>query len=194
MSFENTKEKILYYKLKQKDKDAFIEAYNIYIDDIYRFIFYKVSSTETAQDITSTVFLRAWGYIQENSISKEYKSLKSLFYRIARNLVIDHYRKASTSREVNSEALEETLVNVKDDSRDILEELEIKSDFKSVEKSLCRLKDSYREVIILRFINELSVKEVAEVLNKKSGNIRVLIYRALEALKKEVAKTSIDVE
>ena len=61
--------------------------------------------------------------------------------------------------------------------------MELKTDLLVLETKLPELKDEYREVIILRFVNELSIKEVAEILDKSKGNTRVLIFRALKALK-----------
>ncbi|MCK5416491.1 RNA polymerase sigma factor [Candidatus Parcubacteria bacterium] len=183
MSFENVKEKILYFKLKQKDKDAFIKAYDLYIDDIYRFVFFKVGNSVEAEDITSQVFLKAWEYIQNNSL-KDYKTLKALFYRIARNLIIDYYRKKSIRLEVSLENNSSEILGLKDKNSDISEKLEIKFDYKKIEVGLLELKDEYREIIVLRYVNELTIKEIAKVLDKKTGNVRVLVYRAVNALKK----------
>ena len=82
-------DKNIFAKLKKGDKDAFINAYDLYADPIYRFIYFKISNSEEAQDLTSAVFLKAWNYIQENSL-KDYKTLKALFYKIARTSIIDY--------------------------------------------------------------------------------------------------------
>src|SRR3989338_11153519 len=85
-------EKILFYKIKKNERQAFIKAYDLYIDQLYRFIYFKVGSKEEAEDLCSAVFLKAWNYILEKSLIEE-KSLKALLYKIARNSIIDYYRK-----------------------------------------------------------------------------------------------------
>jgi RNA polymerase sigma-70 factor, ECF subfamily len=175
-------DKILYLQLQDKDKAAFIKAYDLYLDDIYRFIFFKVSNKEEAEDLTSLVFLKAWDHIQTNQL-KEFKSLKALFYKIARNAVIDHYRKQSQRQEISLDQ-EEGKIDIVDEKANMSEALELSSDFKTVESKLAELKDEYREVIMLKYVDQLSISEIARILDKSNGNVRVLIFRALGALKK----------
>jgi len=80
-------ENFLYTKIKQKDKESFMKAYDLYVDDIYRFISFKVKTKEEAEDISSQVFLKVWNHIRENSV-KEFKTLRALLYTTARNTVI----------------------------------------------------------------------------------------------------------
>jgi len=72
------------------------------------------------------------------------------------------------------------LIDVK---QDIAQRAEVMSDLMVIETKLPELKEEYREVIIMRYINELSIKEIAEILDKSKGNVRVLIYRALSVLR-----------
>ncbi len=182
MNIGNIEEKILFSRLKNKDKQAFIKAYDLYIDKIYRFVLFKIGDSEEAKDLTSAIFLKTWNYIRGNNLV-DYKTLKSLIYKIARNAIIDHYRK--------SNLLNRTLINdsasqleIIDEKQNIMRQAEISSDFKDLEIKLMRLKDGYREIIILRFIEGLSIAEIAEILNKSKSNVRVLTHRALEALRK----------
>lgn len=181
------KDRIIYYELKKKDKDAFVEAYDLYVDDIYRFVYFKVSNAEEAQDIVSQVFLKSWNYIQDNRV-KDFKTLKSLFYKVARNLVIDHYRKKSGREEMSLENKKGESIDIADDKQDSAKRLDIKIDMENLQEKMLELKDEYREVIVLRYLNEMSIAEMALVLDKRKGNIRVLIYRAIEALKKIIKK------
>ena len=178
------KDKILYLRLKHKDKEAFLKAYDLYTDNIYRFIYFKVNSREEAEDITSLVFLKTWDYIQDNNLSN-YKTLKYLLYKIARNLVIDHYRKKSKQQKIiyNNDI---SSLDIIDKSQNLLQQAELAADFKIIEKKLFELKDEYREVIILKYINELSIAEIAKILEKSRGNVRVLVFRALKALREIV--------
>lgn len=174
-------DKILYLRLKDKDKDAFIKAYDLYIDNIYRFIYFKVSNKEEAEDLTSSVFLKVWDYIQNNNLG-EYNSLKPLLYKVARNLVIDHYRKNSKVNETSLDQ-EDGKIDIPDEKQDPIKITDIKVEMETVNKALNELKDEYREVIILKYVNELDTHEIAKILDKNKGNVRVLLYRALKSLK-----------
>lgn len=181
MSAKRIKDKILYLRLKQKDKEAFIKAYDAYVDDIYRFIYFKVGSREDAEDITSQVFLKSWDYIQNNNFL-EHKTIKPFFYRVARNIIIDYYRDKSGKENISINN-EENQIDIIDEKIDLSKEVDLKNDIKNLQEAMQELKNEYREVLLLRYINELSVKEIAKILEKNKGNVRVLIYRAIKALK-----------
>jgi RNA polymerase sigma-70 factor (ECF subfamily) len=181
MSFEKLKDKALYSRLKQKDKDAFIKAYDLYIDDIYRFVFFKINNREDTEDITSLVFLRCWDHIQNNTI-KDFKTLKALFYKVARNLIIDHYRKKSSQQTIVKDE-DISNIDIIDEAQNPQAKFENEHDFQIVREKIFLLKDEYREVIILNYINGLSISEIAQIMDKSKGNVRVLLFRALKALR-----------
>lgn len=174
---------MLFSRLKSKDEEAFIEAYDLYTDKIFRFVYFKIGNIEEAQDLTSLIFLKAWNYIRSNAIS-DYKTLKSLIYKIARNSIVDYYREKSARAVTTMSGEGEELENKIDEDQDLLKRAELTFDLAVVEKKLMELKDEYREIIVLRFIEEFSIKEIAKILDKSNVNTRVLIYRALKALKK----------
>lgn len=186
MSFEKIKDKAIYSRLKQKDKDAFIKAYDLYIDDIYRFVFFKINNREEAEDITSLVFLKCWDHIQNNTV-KDFKTLKALFYKVARNLIIDHYRKKSSQQTVVKET-DISNINIIDENQNLQANFESDHDLQTIKDKIFLLKDEYREVIILNYINGLSIAEIAQVMDKSKGNIRVLLFRAIKALRDLVKK------
>ena len=171
------KEKLLLLRLKKKDPDAFGEIYDLYVSKIYRFIYFKVSSVEEAEDLTSEVFLKTWQYVSDG---KEIENLNAILYKIARNIVIDFYRDRAKKEILEEELLVKAEVEVK---KGELEKLQMNLDLKDIEESLRELKDEYREIIVLRFIEELSISEIALILEKSKGAVRVLIFRALETLK-----------
>lgn len=182
MKIGKIEEKLLLYKIKKNDREAFIKAYDLYVNQLYRFIYFKVGNREEAEDLCSAVFLKTWNYILDNSL-KEHKTLKALLYKIARNLIIDHYRKNKAKETISLDGDNGIEIEVVDEKQNMAKVIELKTDLLVLETKLPELKDEYREVIILRFVNELSIKEVAEILDKPRGNIRVLIFRALKALK-----------
>ncbi len=175
----------LFVKIKKKDKEAFMEAYDLYVDDIHRFVYFKVGSSEEAKDITSVVFLKAWQYILKENLDRE-RSLRALIYKIARNAIIDHYRQAK-NREVS---MDDSVVERPDEDHDLIKELEIDSDLEMVKKALGKIKDEYREILIMKYINEMSFAEIAEITGKSKGNARVISCRALKALKSVIQKES----
>jgi RNA polymerase sigma-70 factor (ECF subfamily) len=170
------KEKIIQNQLQKKDPDAFSEIYDLYVSKIYRFIYFKVSSVEEAEDLTSEVFLKTWQYINEGK--GEIKHIGALLYRIARNIVIDYYRERAQKEKMNDELTDDLEI-----ASDEFDKMQISLEMENIEKNLRELKDEYREVIILRFIEELSISEIAQILEKSKGAVRVLIFRSLETLK-----------
>lgn len=173
------KEKIILLKLKiTRNPEAFGELYDLYQDRIYRFIFFKVGNVDEANDLTAETFLRCWKHINEN---KPIVNLNALLYSIGRNLVIDYYRKQDREKEVSGEILE-TIPDAKADK--ILKNIEVKSESEAVFKALDKIESHYKEILILKFIDELSNEEIAEIMGITKGNARVLQHRAMEALKK----------
>lgn len=178
---ETRQDKVLYSRIKKKDREAFIQAYDFYADHIYRFIFFKINDKAEAQDLTSVVFLKTWNYVLGGNL-KDYKTLKSLIYKIARNTIIDHYRTLA-SKTADQVSLEASEIDLPDEKQNIAGRAEINSDMELIQTKLSQLKDEYREIIILRFIEGLSIGEVAEIVDKPKGNVRVISYRALKALR-----------
>jgi len=173
-------EKILFAKLKSQDQEAFLKVYDLYVDKIYRFIYFKVSDAAEAEDLTAATFLKTWQHIQQNSVT-DVKTLPALVYRIARNVVIDHYRQNSKCDIVSTETPEgQALI---DEKQNVAKDAETNFDLEVMKKAMDQLKDEYREILVLRHVNDLSIDEIAEIIGKNKGNVRVLIYRATAALK-----------
>lgn len=178
------KEKQLLQQLKSGDKEAFIKVYDDYVEDVYRFVYFKVGREEEARDLTSMIFLKAWNYIQANSLSDS-RTLRALVYKVARTSIIDYYRESGNKLEVSLDD-ENNPIDVIDDKQDLAANMDQASDMELIRKQLPLLKEEYREVIVLRFVNDLSLEEIAAVTGKSRGNIRVILHRALAALKEMV--------
>ena len=158
----------------------FEEIYDRYVDKIYRFIFFKVSSQEIAEDLCSETFLRAWKVFKNQN---EIKNQSAFIYRIARNLVVDHYREKGRTQVVSADYV--SLIDPEENSE---QKSLLDSDLGTIRFALNKLKDNYQEVIICHYIDDLSVSETAKMLNKSEGAVRVMVHRALKALKKELDK------
>jgi RNA polymerase sigma-70 factor, ECF subfamily len=178
MSANSLQEKFLIYKVRQnKDAEAYGKLYDYYVDRIYRFVYFKINSQEDAEDITSEVFLKAWEYI--NTTNKKIENFNALIYRVARNSVIDYYR----NRKINvSTDDEENLIQIQD-KVNVAENVDQVLDRTNIEKLLSNLKETYRDVILLRFIEDYSIAEISEITGKSKANVRVLLHRGIQALK-----------
>jgi len=185
------KEQYLFLKLRAtRDPDVYGKLYDIYVDEIYRFIYFKVASKEEAEDLTGEVFLKTWQYINGEN-SKVIDNLRAFLYQTARNTVIDFYRTKGLRKESLDESCEENerlKVDVADPKQDLAEKIELSSDFEAAKKALQKIKGEYREVIMLRFVEEMNIKEVAEILGKPEGSVRVLLHRAVTSLKEVMSK------
>ncbi len=187
------KEQYLFLKLRAtRDPEVYGKLYDIYVDQIYRFIYFKVGRKEEAEDLTADVFLKTWQYINEMG-SEVIENLRAFLYQTARNTVIDFYRSKDQKEFIalpqEEREEEKPTVEIIDAKQDLVEKIELASDLEEVKKSLQKIRDEYREVIVLRFIEEMSVKETADILGKSEGAVRVLLHRAVAALKEEVAQT-----
>ncbi len=177
---ENFKDKKLKERIKNKDQKAFEELYDQNADDIYRFIFFKTGKKEEANDLCSLSFLKTWEHIQKNSLSNK-ETLRALLYKITRNVIIDYYR---SSRQDNvSLDDEENKIDVVDENINIELEISTQIDYELLSQKMMEIKNEYREIVVMRYVNELSLDEIAEITGKKKMNIRVLLHRALKALK-----------
>lgn len=154
--------------------------YREYSDDIYRYILMMTADAELAKDLTHDTFIKA--YKNMESFRGE-ASEKNWLYRIARNATIDEMRKRKPLQYVIDSYTSFTTNDYLPEQVTQLGERE-----EELYRALQKLKRSYREVIILRKIKELSIQETAEVLNWTEGKVKTTLFRALEALKKQMVK------
>lgn len=180
--FHNKK---VFDRLKKHDQEAFTEVYDANVSDIYRFVYFKIGSEEEAKDLTSLIFLKTWNHIQNNTL-EDAKTLRALLYKVARNAIIDHYREQGSRTAVSLDDEKNPLdIPIENDDEKRLDQ---EQDLALIRSKLPLLKEEYREVIIMRFVSDLSIEEMADITQKSKGNIRVLIHRALTALKELIDK------
>ncbi|MBI5754464.1 sigma-70 family RNA polymerase sigma factor [Candidatus Peregrinibacteria bacterium] len=172
--------------LAQKgDQEAFAKIYDIFVDQIYRYVYYRVQGADV-EDIVETVFLKVWENIRQYKPQK--KSFSAWLFRIAHNLVVDHYRA------YKDKIFDELSSDLPDQSRQHNPIRSAQSSFDNLvlKKALVKVKKQYREIILHKFINELSNSEIAEILGKSEGSLRILQFRALKALRKELEEMGIN--
>ncbi len=168
------KEKILIHQIKNGDEQAFTIFYNSYKDKIYRFVYFRVSQPEKAQDLVGDTFIKIYDYIRQGH---EIDNFQALLYKIARNLVIDFYR--TKREEIPLEDAPEMI-----SSDDLENEVNNRVKIDQVKKYLSQVKKEYQEVVQLHFFENFSFSEIAEIINQSEGNVRVRAYRGIKQLKK----------
>ena len=132
---------------------------------------------EEAEDITSDVFLKTWNYLTSDTHKDVIRSFSGLIYRIARNALVDFFRHKSTRQECTLDTLEI------EDTNNAFEKIEVHHEAEYVIRVLKKMKREYQEIILLRYVEELSIAEISDILNKKKTNVRVTLHRALVILK-----------
>ncbi len=159
----------------------FIKAYDNYADAIFRHCYFRISNRERAKELMQETFTRAWLHFSRDS--REIENIKAFLYKIANNLIIDEYRK---KKESSLEDLEESGFQLVSNERF---DTETKLEAEKIMKLIDQLNENYREVIMMRYIDEFSVKEIAEILKESEDNISVRIHRALKKVK-EIIKNN----
>lgn len=161
---------------KTGNKEAFGKLYDHYLPQIYRFIYLKTSGRQDAEDLTHEVFLSAWQHIPQYEESGF--PLSSWLYQIARNRVIDHFR---TRR--NNIPIDDCLENDIDAPHTTEEDVDVGLALETVQGAMQKLREDYQTLLIMRFVEDRSTAEVAVVLGKSEGAVRLIQHRALRALK-----------
>jgi len=180
---EYFQEKQILVKINQGDEATFLEMYNYYAPKLFRHACYRLKSREQAEDIAQQVFYKTWQYIvkPENRID----NLNAFLYKTVNNLITDYYRKPgenSLSLEDISNETEEKFFSesAKTDSIDQdLEKVKVKEAIKL-------LKIEQQQYITWRYLDDLSITEIAKISGKSAGAVYVGIHRALKDLKKVI--------
>lgn len=149
-----------------------ITNYNELVDQIFRFIYLKTSNRETAEDLTSDCFMSAVKYMQDNRV----ENVRAFLYKIARNKVIDHYREKG--RIVYSD--EVVMAHEGTDDHDSFIN---RQDARMASEAMKHLDDSDREILTMRYIEDLPMAEIGKILGKNTVAIRVQIFRALRKMR-----------
>jgi RNA polymerase sigma-70 factor (ECF subfamily) len=151
--------------------------FNLYSHDVYNFLVYYTGSTDV-EDMVQDVFIKAF---KEQKNFKEKSSPKTWLISIARNVAIDEIRKRKRKKWNDSISFDERFVTSDDQTPEkIFDDQEEKKDLYLAIQSM---KQSYRDVLILRGIKEMTVAETASILNWHEGKVRTNYYRALKALR-----------
>lgn len=155
------------------DADAFGHLFDLLSDKIYRFLAFRVRDPEDAKDLTSQVFLEAWQSLRRFDPER---SFLTWIFTIARYRLIDHYRKFRPAASLDA------VTGVAGDT-DIEAETVRHFGIEEVLSAVNKLPELYQTVLKLKFIDELSYSEIAEITGKKENYLRVIVKRGLDKLR-----------
>jgi RNA polymerase sigma-70 factor (ECF subfamily) len=157
----------------KKDINAFDELYKKYFPLINRFVYHKVSEEEVRRDIVANVFFKALKNIYK--FKYMYKgAFSGWLYRIAINEVTDYYRKNGRSKKLVQDVKLNQISPLSED---------IKIEYDNLRIAIKKLNDKEQNVIILRYFEKMSNQEIAQILGKKEGAVKVQVHRAMQKLK-----------
>ncbi|MFD2442544.1 RNA polymerase sigma factor SigW [Bacillus sp. CGMCC 1.16607] len=169
------------------DQDAYGELVEIYKDKVYQLCYRMLGNRHESEDIAQEAFIRA--YINIHSFNIDLK-FSTWLYRIATNLCIDRIRKKKPDYYLDSEVsgtdglnMYSHIPSTTDMPEKELESLELEE---TIQREIMKLPDKYRSVIVLKYIDELSLNEISELLNLPIGTVKTRIHRGREALRKQL--------
>jgi RNA polymerase sigma-70 factor (ECF subfamily) len=186
--FEPLNEENAVARASQGDSDAFSLLYELNVDRIYNYVYYRVGSETDAEDITSRVFYKAFAHIP--TYVEKGVPFSAWLYRIAHNLIANWHRDNFRKKEVSL-----------DDHIDLPQRmeppehrLEHTQEIEILLKGIRRLSDDRQQLLVLKFTEQLSNAEIAMIMNKSEGAIKSLYHRSLLALKEEMKKLGYESE
>lgn len=162
------------------DGEAFGQVYDLYMDRVYRYIYYRLGNARDAEDLTEQVFLDAWRAMPRFRASET--PVIAWLMRIAQNAVIDHLRTRKAREPLDDGIVDESLWS------DPVALADLRCTQAELRRAILRLKPEQQQVILMRFIEGLGYPEVAAAMRKREGAVRVIQHRALIALREALTK------
>jgi len=155
-------------------KEIFGRTYDDYINKIYRFIFLKTGIKEVAEDLSSETFLKFFNALKKGT---KIENQQAFLYQIARNLIADYYKAKGRTAVVSADL--SPIV----DPKNLEEKSMVNSDLSLLKAGLVRLKEDEQSIIVWRHLEELSIPEIAKLVDKSESATRVMLHRAMNSLK-----------
>ena len=174
-------------ELRVHTPEDFIAMYDAFAPRIYRHAISRVGERKAAEDIASQVFLNAWEYF--GASGKPIEHTRAFLYHIAHNIITDHYRKKKHET-ISLETLPEhhRVLRMERTAHGRVEEQETISE---IERSLGMLEQEYRDMVVWRYIDELSIEEIVTLTGKSSNAVYVTIHRAIKKLRTLVVQKGV---
>lgn len=163
----------------QADAAAFDPLYRRYVAPVYSYAFYHLRDHHDAEDITERAFLSALDALP--AFEERGATFRAWLFRIAHNALVNHVRSRSRRR---TESLDVVAGHAGPD--DVQASVARRDDARRVWRAVHALPEERRRVVILRFVDELSSREIGQVLGRSEGAVRVLLHRALRDVAREL--------
>ena len=162
--------------MKQHVKNSFLAAYDEHADAIYRHCYFRLLDKDRAEELTQDAFLKTWQYLESGN---EVDNLRPFLYRVATNLVIDHVRRKKedsldAALEANPQA-EPVGTDARDVERNVL--------LNQVKRSLAELGQEERDLVTMRYIDDMNPREIAELMGITPNHVSVKLNRAVTRLR-----------
>ncbi len=184
----NSSEHELLRRAKSGDHEAFGDLYGLYLEPVYRYVYYRVGDELEAEDLTEIIFLKAWEALP--SIHLEEFHFRAWIYRIAHNLVVDRHRTKHPTIPI-TEIENSVQAQLIDTPESAYQRIETEQQLTEV---IQQLEPNLQNVVLFRFVMGLSHSETAEMMNLTDVYIRVLQHRALKKIKELLSRKQIEDE
>lgn len=178
------RERALVEQASRRDAAAFTQLYDAFVDGIFRYVYFKTGHRTAAEDITAQVFLKAWEAIDHYRWTD--RPFAAWLYRIAHNLVVDHFRSSQPTVDLDQ------VYSLEEGGTPLDEIVEQHLTFRALERMLKRLTPEQQQVILLRFMDGYDTLETARIMGKTGGAVRTLQHRALKTLHRIMAHAADD--
>ena len=166
---------ILVEKSIAGDAESFGQLYDLYIDRIYRHLYYRVGNADVAEDLAAQVFLNAWRAVGRYRLTG--RPFIVWLLSIAHNLLVDYYRAKRESTSIDD------VIIPSSDADDPVSLAEKSFASAVMRQAIRKLKRDQQVVVVMRYIDGMEYPEIAAVLSKSEGAVRVILHRALVALR-----------
>lgn len=170
-------------RTRKNHEHEFLQAYDAHADALFRHCLFRVSDRERAKELAQETFVRTWEYLIGHP-DEPVENMRALLYRIARNLIIDEYRSHKRYNQSLDELTEEDGFEVPDERAH--HAIERGAEVNRLLACMDELPQATREVLTLRYSDDMAVKEIAELLGETENVISVRIHRGIAALKKRI--------
>lgn len=157
------------------DTEAFGKLYDLHLDAVYRFVYFRVGNRPDAEDVTEQIFVSMFESIHR--YTSDGKPFEAWMYKIARNKIIDYYRTRKTHVALDA------ITDLPDHQASPEEITEQQLTKETVMQSLTKIPRQYQEMIILKFIEDKENEEISILLDKPVAHVRVLQHRAIQSLR-----------
>jgi RNA polymerase sigma-70 factor (ECF subfamily) len=166
-----------------RDQAAFADLYELHVDRVYRYVYYRTANRTEAEDLTEQVFLQAWAAIER--FQWQGKPFLAWLYTVAHNVVINWRRRAAPTVSVS---LDQPDAVVQVESPIATQAMSRWIDADLLAHAIRRLTPEQQQVITLKFLDGYDTARIAQIMNKREGTIRALQLRALQSMRRELER------